>query len=299
MTATQKKAVIMFADISGSTSLYDKLGNKLALQLVATTLDILKQEMTAHLGVLIKTIGDEIMCTFAEANSAISAACAMQRAVEKHCPGGGDLPISIRIGMHYGEVIFEGGDAYGDTVNIAAHVTAITRARQILTTQALVDELPKHMRLQVHQVMRTEFRGKGEATDVYQVTWEQGDTTNTRIGMRAFRKPTGTRNELVLRYHQQVITLSETKKSIVLGRGSDCDMVIRDKLASRQHASIEYNFGKFLITDFSVNGTFIRFSDNQVVPLSHQQIVLHGAGTVSLGKAFSEEPTEIIEFILQ
>jgi adenylate cyclase len=298
MSALQKKAAILFADISGSTGLYDKLGNKSALQLVATTLDILKREMTAHQGVLIKTIGDEIMCAFPDASAATHAACAMQRSVDTQRPGG-ELPVNIRIGMHYGEVIFEGGDVYGDTVNIAAHVTAITRARQILTTQALVKTLPAPLRKQAYQVMRTEFRGKVEPTDVFQISWEHEDTTSTRIGMRAFRKPTGTRNELVLRYHQQVITLGETRKSIIMGRGDDCDLVIRDKLASRQHARIEDNFGKFLLIDHSVNGTYIRFSDNQVIQLNHQQIVLHGAGMISLGEAFSEAPTEVIEFILQ
>jgi adenylate cyclase len=148
-------------------------------------------------------------------------------------------------------------------------------------------------------VMRTEFRGKVEATDVFQVSWEQEDTTKTRIGMSAFRKPAGTKNELVLRYHQQVITLSEKNKSIVLGRGDDCELVIRDNLASRQHARIEYNFGKFLFIDHSANGTFIRFSDGQVIHLSHQQIVLHGVGTISLGQAFSESPSEVIEYTVQ
>ena len=205
----------------------------------------------------------------------------------------------MRIGLHYGEAILEGGDVYGDTVNIAARVTAITRARQIMTTQAVVDMLPEKLRTQARPVMRTEFRGKEEATDVFQIAWEQEDTTRTRIGMSAFRKPAGTRNELVLRYHQQVITLSEQRKSIVLGRGDDCDLVIRDNLASRQHARIEYNFGKFLLIDHSANGTYIRFSDNQVIQLSHQQIVLHGAGTLSLGQPFSESPSEVIEYILQ
>lgn len=298
MNPVRQNVAILFADISGSTALYDKLGNEVALQLVTRTLDILTREMAAQQGTLVKTIGDEIMCTFSDASAAIKAACAMQLEVEKQKPGG-EEPVYVRIGLHYGEVILEGGDVFGDTVNIAARVTAITRARQIMTTQALVDMLPERLRITARQVMRTEFRGKVEATDVFQVSWEVEDTTRTRIGMSAFRKPAGTRNELVLRYHQQVVTLSEQRKSIVLGRGADCELVIRDNLASRQHARIEYSYGKFLLTDHSVNGTFIRFSDNQVIQLSHQQIVLHGAGTISLGLTFSEAPTEVIEYILQ
>jgi adenylate cyclase len=298
MSAMPQNLAVLFADISGSTALYDKLGNELALQLVTRTLDILTREMEVRQGTLIKTIGDEIMCIFPDATVAVEAARAMQQAVEQQRPGG-EHPIYVRIGLHYGETILEGGDVFGDTVNIAARVTSITRARQIMTTQAVVIRLPEKLRIQTRPVMRTEFHGKVEATDVFQIAWEQEDTTSTRVGMSAFRKPAGTRNELVLRYRQQVITLGELRKSIVLGRGDDCDLVIRDNLASRQHARIEYNFGKFLLIDHSVNGTYIRFSDNQVILVSHQQIVLHGAGTLSLGQHFSESPSEVIEYILQ
>ena len=298
MSAIPQSLAVLFADISGSTALYDKLGNELALQLVTRTLDILTREMEVRQGKLIKTIGDEIMCIFPDAAVAVEAARGMQLAIEQQRPGG-EQPIYVRIGLHYGEAILEGGDVYGDTVNIAARVTAITRARQIMTTQAVVERLPGKLRVQARPVMRTEFHGKVQATDVFQIAWEQEDTTSTRVGMSAFRKPTGARNELVLRYRQQVITLGELRKSIILGRGDDCDLVIRDNLASRQHALIEYNFGKFLLIDHSVNGTYIRFSDNQVILLSHQQMVLHGAGTLSLGQHFSESPTEVIEYILQ
>lgn len=298
MNATQQNAAILFADISGSTALYDKLGNELALQLVTRTIDILTREMAARQGTLIKTIGDEIMCAFPDAVAATEAACAMQSAIERQQTGA-EHAIHVRIGIHYGEVILESGDAYGNTVNIAARVTSITRARQILTTQAVVDLLPHKLRNKAHPVMRTEFRGKTEAFDVFQILWEQEDTTRTRIGMSAYRKPAQARHELMLRFHQQVITLSETRKSIVVGRGDDCDVVIRNNLASRQHAHIEYNFGKFLLIDHSSNGTYIRFSDNQVIQLNHQQIVLHGAGQICCGQSFSEAPTEVVEFLMQ
>jgi class 3 adenylate cyclase len=298
MSSSQENAAVLFADISGSTSLYEKLGNELALQLVTRTLGILTHEMSAHRGTLVKTIGDEIMCVFPKLVDAVDAACAMQLSVEQQRPGG-DQPIHVRVGLHYGEVVLEKGDVFGDTVNIAARVTAITRARQIMTTQKVVDMLSEEMRYQTRPVMRTMFRGKEKAFDVFHIVWEKEDTTSTRIGMSTFRKPAESRHELMLRYHQQVITVSENLKNVVLGRGNDCDMVIRSKLASRQHARIEYNFGKFLLNDQSVNGTYIRFSDGQVIQLNQQQIVLHGAGSISLGEPFSEEPSEVIEYLLQ
>lgn len=93
--------------------------------------------------------------------------------------------------------------------------------------------------------------------------------------------------------------MSEKLKSVVLGRSGECNLVIRNNLASRQHARIEYSFGKFLLIDHSANGTYTRFSDGQVIHLSHQQVVLHGAGTISLGQPFSEGPSEVIDYILQ
>jgi class 3 adenylate cyclase len=298
MSAVHQNAAILFADISGSTALYDKLGNELALQVVSRTLGILTREMAAQQGSLVKTIGDEIMCVFPDTTTAINAACAMQLAIEKQRPGG-ELPIYVRIGVHYGEVVHEGNDVFGDTVNVAARVTAITRARQIMTTHTVVGILPAELRKKARPVRRTVFRGKDSTVDVFQILWEQESTTSTRIGMPAYRKPAEPRHELLLRYRQQVITLSENLKNVVLGRGDDCDLIIRNILASRQHARIEYSFGKFLLTDHSSNGTYIRFSDDQIIQLNQQQIVLHGAGAISLGLPFSEDPAEVIEFLLQ
>ena len=291
---------ILFADISGSTALYDKLGNELALHLISRTLDILKREMVNYQGTLIKTIGDEIVCTFTSVSAAVNAARAMQMAVEQQIAGS-EHHIYVRIGLHSGEVIQEAGDIYGDAVNVAARVAAITRARQILTTQTVVDLLPAAMRKKARQIMRTELRGKESTLAVFQIPWEKDDTMSTRIGMSAFRKPAESlsRHELLLRYHQQVLTLDEQSKSALLGRDDTCNVLIKNKLASRQHASIEYNFGKFLLTDHSANGTYVRFGDNQIIQLNSQQVVLHGSGQISCGQSFSEAPTEVVEFLMQ
>lgn len=294
----KQKLAILFADISGSTALYDKLGDVKALQLVSEYLNIMVAEVTPHQGRLIKTIGDEIMCAFPSAAAACEAACAMQDAIQQSRPDTGPI-LYIRIGFHFGEVLCEGEDVFGDTVNIAARVTAITRARQIMVTQAVVDALPPALLKMVRKITRAEFRGKEEALDVFQINWERDDTMSTRIGFPEFRKPAATRKELLLRYQQQALTLNEQHKSIVLGREDNCELCIRSSFASRQHARIEFSFGKFVITDYSANGTYIRFSDNQEVHLSHQEMILHGTGMISLGQPFSDHPTETIEYLVQ
>lgn len=181
------KMVILFADISGSTALYDKLGNDSALHVISHTLNILAKEVAAHKGTLIKTIGDEIMCSFPSIAQATLSASAMQRAIAAQQPGG-ENPIFVRIGFHYGEVIRKENDVFGDAVNIAARVTAVTRARQILTTQAVVDALPAGFSDKTRPVMRAAFRGKQDSFAVFQILWEPDDTLYGRIGQAAFRK---------------------------------------------------------------------------------------------------------------
>lgn len=74
---------VLFAAISGSTALYERLGDLEARKRVATCLPTMTEQVIHHAGVVIKTIGDELMCTFPEAGSAVHAAIAMQSALTK------------------------------------------------------------------------------------------------------------------------------------------------------------------------------------------------------------------------
>lgn len=191
------KAAVMFADICGSTSLYDKFGNEVALQIITNTLNILILEVAKHKGTLIKTIGDEIMCSFPRIDLAIQAASAMQFAIDAQKPGG-DYPINVRIGFHFGEVIHKANDLFGDTVNVAARVAAITRARQIMTTQAVIDYLPPAFAGKVRPIMRAEIRGKPDPFSLFQIIWEPDNSILGRIGQPSNRKPENEVSELLL-----------------------------------------------------------------------------------------------------
>jgi class 3 adenylate cyclase len=138
-------------------------------------------------GTLIKIIGDEIMCTFPTAEQAFHAACAMQSAVEKARYQDGD-PMHIRIGFHYGEVIRDSGDVYGDTVNLAARVSATTRKSQIMATQAVVDILPPDLRDRTSKLVRAETKDKQAPFNIFLVTWSPDQFQSARTGTPAQRK---------------------------------------------------------------------------------------------------------------
>lgn len=295
MSQTVEKFAVLFADICGSTALYDSLGDDLARRLIAQCITAMCGELPAHQGTLIKTIGDEIMCTFPSAEAALHAACAMQRAVRDGKYEGGHA-MHIRIGFHYGDVILEAGDVFGDTANVAARVAAITRAGQIMTTQAIVDALPPSLREKTRQIMRAEFKGKQTGFDIFVVIWEMDDMMSTRIGMPAFRKTPENIDELILSYRDQSIKVNKERRSVVLGRGDACDMVIANNFASRQHVRVELRFGKFILVDQSTNGTHVRSGGGSVVRVAREEMTLQGSGFISMGQSYAENPSELVRF---
>ncbi len=175
---TTRKLAVLFADICNSTSLYDSLGDDLARHFTANCIKTMVSEISPYKGTLIKTIGDEIMCTFPNAQLALNAACAMQNAV-KDSRENSKQPLSIRIGFHYGLVICEANDVFGDTVNVAARVAGIAKADQIMTTAAVYAELPAILQNQTRQFKRADIRGKQEQCEIYWVSWKEDNKTQS------------------------------------------------------------------------------------------------------------------------
>lgn len=292
MATQTKKLAILFADISDSTALYDRLGDEQARQIVATCLAAMSDRAAAHNGTLVKTIGDEIMCTFTSAEDALHASREMQRTIKANNHGS-KQPLRVRIGFHFGDVLCEANDVYGDTVNVAARITAVTRAGQIMTTQATVGALPPDLLSDVHQILRAELKGQ---FDIFQVPWEGEDLQRTQIGIAPYRKSQEVGAELILRYRGQSCRVNDQQKKVFLGRGGTCKIVVVNDFASRQHAAVESRSGNFVLQDSSVNGTYIRFDDGQIVFIHNDEAILRGIGTISLGRSYAENPSELIIF---
>lgn len=295
MSAQTKKLAILFADISGSTALYEKLGDQLARQLISRCLVLLNGPLLKHKGTLVKTIGDEILCTFPTSELALMSACEMQRTVKADNKTS-EHPLYIRIGFNYGDVICEDNDIFGDAVNVAARVAAITRASQIMTTPAVIDPLPLSLHDMVRKIQRVDIKGKQDQIDIYQVMWELEDMASTRIGMSAYRKPQSEITELTLKYRDQSYKIDCKNLKLLLGRDDNCQIVIKSDFASRQHAHVEFTSGNFMLTDHSSNATYLRYSDGKLANLHQQDTVLSGTGAISLGQPFSDNPADLIEF---
>ena len=286
---------IVFADISGSTKLYDTLGDQLARSKVAQTIEVLARVVKEHQGTVIKTIGDEIMCTFPTAEEAATACCTMHESLaEVNADIEDKTIIAIRVGMHFGPAILEGGDVFGDAVNLAARMAAQSKANQIITTQSTIEKLSPILRAGTRFIDHAPIKGKMLVIDIYEIIWKEEDTTRMATGMLADKKTP--EMKLHLRYNNTNLFVSKKCTSVMLGRSTECDLPVNEKLASRQHVRIEMRRDKFFIIDQSTNGTHVRIENGEDAFLRREEMPINGTGKISLGKGFNENPTEIVYF---
>lgn len=286
---------IVFADIAGSTKLYETLGDSVARAKVAETLAAITKVVNDNNGTVIKTIGDEVMATFPTPEDAATASCTMHESMEEINANIQDgTVIAIRVGMHFGPAILEGGDVFGDAVNLAARMAAQAKANQIITTLSTVEKLPPVLRASTRFIDHAPIKGKQEEIDIYEIIWQEEDVTRMATGMLDAKKTPEVR--LRLQYNDSVLIISKQRSSVILGRSKDCDMPVNEKLASRQHVRIELRRDKFFIIDQSTNGTHVRIDNGEDSFLRREEMPINGDGQISLGKGFNENPTEIVRF---
>jgi class 3 adenylate cyclase len=287
--------VIMFVDISGSTRLYETLGNEPAYKLVTKWISILSDIIDQHQGTLIKTIGDEVMCTFADAYQAINAAIKMNNSFEDIFKTRlkKNLRPGLRIGLQTGRVIRQGNDVFGDAVNMAARMVSLAKPKQILTTQEMIDELPSDLQGKSRFVDKTRIKGKDGEFNIYEVIWNEGDMTIMLFDGPDCRVQS---EGLHLRYGRKDVYMDKDKPALTLGRLPENDLIVDDGIASRFHARIEYHRGKFVLIDQSSNGTYVFLDGEKPSLIHHDECVLSNHGYISLGREAKAGSPEIIRF---
>src|SRR5512138_160956 len=112
----QTTGCVLFADVSGSTKLYEAVGDAAAHEAIDLCVKLFGAIATQHGGRVVKTIGDEVMAIFAEAAAAGHAAVDIQLAVAQMAPVD-KVKLGVRIGLNAGPVVERDGDVFGDTVN--------------------------------------------------------------------------------------------------------------------------------------------------------------------------------------
>lgn len=278
------EVAILFADVVGSTQLYEQLGDVRAREMVAQSLVIMRDAVEHFNGTVIKTMGDEVMATFPTADDAMSAARRMQEAISQdmtlaHSHG----HVAIRIGCHFGPVVQEDRDVFGAAVHTANRMTSQAKAEQIITTQATIDRLSSEWQSLVRQIDVATVRGKSDEVVLFEVLWQPDEATSMLPGVGLGNKPP-TARRVKLRCQNQEVIVGEGRKTATLGRADDNDVVVKGTLISRLHARIEVSRGKITLIDESTNGTFVQVEGGDEFFVRRDSTELTGQGVIGLGR---------------
>lgn len=276
---------VVFADLVGSTSMFERLGDETASRFVTQLVGALSQIFQQHSGRVVKLLGDGLFVVFPEEGDALAACISIQKRFldQPIRPGGSGAPVQMQMGIESGEVVEIDGDCFGDTVNSAARLADLAGAAQILTTQNVWSALGPLQRACLRSLGPMHLRGKAEASHVYRVEWQSGrDEDATMMGRSMVSDAAPLVLKLVAGEH--TVELQAKSAKIALGRGLDAALTLNDPRVSRMHATLEWRGGQFVLSDASSYGTWVYFGNqSEAVVLRRTECYLVGSGQISAG----------------
>jgi class 3 adenylate cyclase len=170
---------ILFTDIESSTALTQRLGDEKARDVLREHERMVREQLAAHAGAEVKTMGDGFMASFGSASGALECAISMQKAFEARNKGTEDQgnnseSIRIRIGLNAGEPIAEDEDLFGTAVILAARIAAKAAGGEILVSD-VVRQLVAGRSFLFNDRGETELRGFEDPVRVYEVSWSEAE----------------------------------------------------------------------------------------------------------------------------
>jgi class 3 adenylate cyclase len=296
----ETEVAVLFADVVGSTHLYEVLGDLRARDTILLAIDLMKQATERNRGTVIKTIGDEILSIFPTANDAVNAAAEIQHDISAHpeliLP---EQHVAVRIGCHFGPVVLQNQDIFGATVHTANRMASQAKAGQVLTTSDTVERLSTEWRACTRRIDVAPVRGRSEEIELFEVLWQQEDATSMLPSIE-MGTPAGQRQlRMTLHYQGREYVLENGRRSLTLGRAEENDVVVEGHLISRLHARIEAQRNRFVLVDQSTNGTFVMSDEGQEAFVRRDDLTLQGTGLIGLGRVPEANSPDSIQFQLE
>ncbi|HLX37326.1 MAG TPA: protein kinase, partial [Candidatus Binataceae bacterium] len=165
---------ILFSDIENSTMMTERLGDIRAQELLHEHNDLIRKQVAEQKGFEVKSMGDGFMVAFSSARRALLCAIGIQRAFTEYSRQHPNEPIRVRIGLHMGEAISEGGDFFGKTVIMAARIGAKANAGEILVSSVFKAVTESAGDLRFDDGYDVELKGLSGSYRVYRAMWAPG-----------------------------------------------------------------------------------------------------------------------------
>jgi adenylate cyclase len=296
---------VLFADLRGSTAMYETLGNTDATAVVTQSVALLGRIVRVHGGHVVKTLGDGLMATFPTASSGVAAADDMHDSLARIGATGESgpgtdwrtVPLRLQVALAHGEVVEMSGDVFGDAVNVAARLLDHAGDNETLATAGVVEGLEDWERARFRSLDRMQLRGRVEPVHVHLLEAPRrfGDSAATAFGDMPPAAPEPEAIRLVWLDLNRIF--AGTALPVVLGRSPQATYIIDDDRVSRSHARIDWHGGTFQLTDLSYNGTYVRFdNDPEMISLRRGTCTLHGSGVIGLGTPPSDFASPSVRF---
>lgn len=301
------QTTVVFADLFGSTGVFESLGNDQATEAVTQATNWVADKFTANGGRVVKFLGDGVLATFEQSPEAIAAVVDIQRSYQLRLA---NLPpqlyMPLRIGVVRGDVVRVDDDCYGDAVNIASRLSEITGPHQIWVNDKAIENIPQRNDVHFRWLGPIAIRGRSEPCTVYQIEWQEEQNSEYFTIQSPVNLPSQLKNgdalggQIVLSYNDKHQTFHSFEMPIHLGRVRHLEFVVNDPRVSRTHARIEWRNGSFMLIDESSYGSWVRFAGSSAdLMLRRDECVLHGKGEIALGTAFTDAAAPLVSFVVK
>ncbi|PIZ21486.1 MAG: adenylate/guanylate cyclase domain-containing protein [Comamonadaceae bacterium CG_4_10_14_0_8_um_filter_57_29] len=301
------QSTVVFADLFGSTGVFESLGNAQATELVTEITTWLAGRFAINGGRVVKFLGDGVLVVFSDNRQAVTAVIDVQREFEtRFLSPKNNTKMPLRIGVARGDVEMVGDDCYGDAVNIAARLSELTGPQQIWLNAKVVDGSHLAQEFHLRPLGPIQVRGRTEWCNVYQLEWQE-DTDSQYFTIQSpladgfvDSKRDALGSQIELTWLDNAKTFKSFELPIHIGRVRQAEFVVNDPRVSRQHARLDWRNGSIMLVDVSSYGCWIRFAGGGAdVLLRREECVLHGKGEVALGTPFSDISAPVITFLVR
>ena len=265
---------MLFAELLGAAELFARAGDAAATEALAQCAGRLEQAAGCDARV-VKTLGSRLMLLAPNADSAARAAVAMHAAASEFADS-----LALGIGFHYGPVIEENDDVFGDTVNLAARLVEQAAKGQILLAAETAAALSSLYSRSMRRLYSMPLKGRSGEVALCELVW-RNDQSATVLPHAAAAKPS--RAKLTLKYRDTHLVLLNDADTFTIGREGDCGLVLADSTASRHHCTIHRRNDHFVLVDRSTNGTYVTVEGDGELLLQHDELMLRKKGWISFG----------------
>jgi class 3 adenylate cyclase len=294
-------STIVFADLTGSSRVFEAMGNVRATETVTRLTQWIGSICQAHGGRVVKSLGDGVFATFSNAAAATHAVIELQRYHHKRLMAWPvPLRMALQIGVASGEVLEVEGDCFGDAVNLASRLSDLAGPGQIWAADAVIAQLGE-VGVRHRDLGLITIRGRSEMSAVHRVDWQEELTSVLTVPAALTpRLPDSSFGQIELAWLDVRSMFRTEELPIHLGRVNDAQFMVNDPRVSRLHARIELRSGSCVLTDLSTYGTWVRFHGNEgpsnEIALRRGECVLHGSGEIGLGAPLSDFTAPTIAF---